>query len=824
MEITRGGLDEITRPPSNPNNRQRPGSRVSLNSARSSSSYRSNLNTESSLEILPPEDISQEAHDIEVLEFSSGSGDDEGLADIHNGDSDLHHQLVLALQNDESGQETASLDPDEISNNDKTSEGGVDNDAETDDLNTDSVDPKIEEAMRKMRQLDRILAKKVKREKEVKRQRLELHRQLQRELDGVKPEGRDELKEVSDNTSKFLALIPPTSHNEGVDLEDDLPSVSPVFATQPLDTDAAANSGRSQGADGNDTGRDTGDGESTNRSVPRSGRNDPTGNGKRGSKKNKKAKGKRSQDGKDENKDNFIRRNIELATDAGNVIAMTDDEKKRLEELLQEVEMLHDEEEEAIDIPHNQLQLAAGVGYLPDDNEQKMLQDIDAKLMALMPSKDFMSICSTPIEESVSNGFSEMSAAMFDLGEKVLQDTKQARSQHERLLNIEDELARMQNAVEQEIKSPASQTKRLAEILRQCDDLSSRATSEASSYIRSSTSPRNSHTETSDTAIVEVPKLPDDVLRRLLDEAKEAGINSSRSSGGITTNRSLSTVNEGEEEDEQDLESEAYTESSQGALVSYNMIQELLKNPRATSVTSPQALEYPNSDADQASSRLTNDTQHLSPRYMSDGDDDSRSPRSFNGGDDTTPRSVNGRVRTPVSKSPRSASHGLATSPYGAEPGTDINLMYNNERDLQDQRAPSNVDRISRNSQMSMYGREYANVTESREYMNSDDLLARFANVSLERSSLQEPSIEQRLLKTRGSSRIAFAETATNSQFDPSINSSITFSRADHSGDMSRPYRIPTPPQASQSSSSPRKKQTTDFIKKQEVKKSCFLY
>ncbi len=50
---------------------------------------------------------------------------------------------------------------------------------------------------------------------QVKRQRLELHRQLQRELDGVKPEGRDELKEVSDNTTKFLALIPPSSHNEG---------------------------------------------------------------------------------------------------------------------------------------------------------------------------------------------------------------------------------------------------------------------------------------------------------------------------------------------------------------------------------------------------------------------------------------------------------------------------------------------------------------------------------------------------------------------------------------------------------------------------------
>ncbi len=54
---------------------------------------------------------------------------------------------------------------------------------------------------------------------------------------------------------------------KGVDLEDDLPSVSPVFATQPLETDGAVNSGRGgQRSDGNNTNRDGGDGESTDRS------------------------------------------------------------------------------------------------------------------------------------------------------------------------------------------------------------------------------------------------------------------------------------------------------------------------------------------------------------------------------------------------------------------------------------------------------------------------------------------------------------------------------------------------------------------------------
>ena len=60
---------------------------------------------------------------------------------------------------------------------------------------------------------------------------------------------------------------------------------------------------------------------------------------------------------------------------------------------------------------------------------------------------------------------------------------------------------------------------------------------------------------------MEVPKLADDVLRHLLEEAKEAGITSSRSTD---TKRSLSTVNEGEEREEDD-ESEAVTgRSSEG--------------------------------------------------------------------------------------------------------------------------------------------------------------------------------------------------------------------------------------------------------------------
>ena len=38
---------------------------------------------------------------------------------------------------------------------------------------------------------------------------------LKKELEEIKPEGRDEIREAKVNTSKFLALTLPTSHNSG---------------------------------------------------------------------------------------------------------------------------------------------------------------------------------------------------------------------------------------------------------------------------------------------------------------------------------------------------------------------------------------------------------------------------------------------------------------------------------------------------------------------------------------------------------------------------------------------------------------------------------
>lgn len=770
MEITRGSLDQITRAAAN---NHRSGSRVSVRTTSSASLYRhSPLETGSSLEILPPEDTSFQEHDIEVEEFYSGSDDDD-YEDVASSDSQddipqnvfTNHHLALRLHDDAQGTDSAASSTPDDTNYDTRVNGNNDEDNEEGEAESDDpenkTDPKIEAAMRKMRQLDRILAKRVKREKEVKRQRLELHRQLQRELEGAKPEGRDEQKEVTDNTTKFLALVPPSSHNEGVPLDEDLPSVSPVFATQPLDTGAGihrSNRKPGAGSEGGDTGRSSIDGTSTNRSSSTATSNAHSEDGSKSGKKNKSRRRRGQSEDKDGDKD-FVRRNIELATDAGNLIAMTDDEKKRLEDLLQDVEMLAEEGDEEEPNPfHLQLQVCPGIGYQPDADEQKMLQDIDARLQALMPPDDFMSISSTPTQSD----FRGYSSEAFDLGEKILQDTKQGRSQQERLHRIEEELSQMQNTVELEMMSPRISDARMSEILQQCDDLSSRATSATSSYISSSSTDPSSPPMTTEI----VPRLSEDVLRSLLNEARESG---------ISTDRSLSTVNEDEGGVRDfDLESEPMTGryAQAGALVSYDMIQELLRNPRARSVAnSTPAIESARSQ-----------------------DEDQR----------TTSRS-SGRSITPVMPS-SGRSNDYEASGRGSKLGMgNRTVTPNNTRDSTQRTSSSTSSYTPVESPRSTYDVELEAIRRSAEFerpSGENQQSSNLTSVSSANNSLDLQS-EMRPSKTRGSSRIAFAESSVDSYFSTKIGERKLSDMRRSDDSKSRLRNMPTPPQMSRTSPKP---------------------
>ncbi|XP_038046402.1 fibrous sheath-interacting protein 1-like [Patiria miniata] len=564
MDITKGNLDEISRPASNHRNHQRPGSRVSLRTPSSAGSTRQGIDTSNSLEILPPESptLNQQEFDLEVVELFSSDTDSE--CDVGNqSDDNKENTETQQHPNRNSHNNNGSKDSQRSSRPNDAADKSTS--AMSDPL--DSIpDPKIREAMKKMQQLDRILAKKTLKEKEVKRQRLQAHRDMERELQGLRPEGREEQREVLDNTSRYLALVPPASHSEGVSVEQE--PVDPVFPTQPAEADSPVVGAKANGIQGTKaTDSKSQQGNSTDRSSQAEGDDKAKRGGRR------RAKGKGHNDTQSASND-FIQRNIDLASDAGNVIAMTDDEKKRLEELLQDVEMLVDEEEKPDSTrTMNALQLSAGVGYIPDATDQQALQDIDAKLKALLPEEDYDRISTTPSQERGDSYHRDVP------GEKILKDTKDDRRQHERLKRIEVELEYLENRVEREIyKSPRLSQENLSELLEQCSELSSRAATETDSILQAS--PRSGRTySTADqdgcSTQEATPRLPEDILQKLLAEARESCLSDSRLSS-LTPISSLDTQ-------------QMLTPRSDGgslqpfAVVSQSTIQELLRNPRATS-------------------------------------------------------------------------------------------------------------------------------------------------------------------------------------------------------------------------------------------------
>ncbi|XP_072182342.1 fibrous sheath-interacting protein 1-like [Diadema setosum] len=647
MDITRGSLDDITRPART--HRHRPGSRVSLNSYTGTSSpiNRPPSNTSSSFEILPPDPdiLLQETNDMAVMEYLSSSEDDAEDATGDDYDTNLDNKacsgfyrsenkasrvggaesrirsLDLLLAKTEESNDSAS-DADDVSDANNFEDGVESSHASPHSLNTGTgepppgegigkeeegnedpdadlagiTDPELRRAIKKMRKLDRILSTKVTREREVKRQRKLLHHQLEVELDSIKEEGGGKSREATENTTRFLALVPPISHDEGVNT-DDIPS-TPVFATQPPEGSpshrAASSSSNQQSTSERRSRRSskTSPRETKNQRRPR-----PPGGGGGG-----------GTQGRKEDEPDFVQRNIDLASDAGSLIAMTDDEKKRLEDLLQDVEMLGEEDPTEATQPEVaglQLKAMPGTGYKPDTDSQKLLEDIDEKLKNLLPADDFISICSTP-SLLAERGTSSFNPLAFELGERILQETKESRTQQERLKDIEEELAHLQLQVEDEISSPSLSKAQLNALFQRCSEASDRTMTEITSPrlpAMSSTSSSPSASPRANTNQTEAPngavgsqekKLSDDKLQQLLSEAKASlGLlaleNAPSTRASSRTETEVTTSRESPHQLGLSLGDSPRSEMSLNtsrSLVSHDMIQQLLKNPRTTMLQS----------------------------------------------------------------------------------------------------------------------------------------------------------------------------------------------------------------------------------------------
>nr|XP_035946438.1 fibrous sheath-interacting protein 1 isoform X5 [Halichoerus grypus] len=151
-------------------------------------------------------------------------------------------------------------------------------------------------------------------------------------------------------------------------------------------------------------------------------------------------RGKHSQD--------FIKRNIELAKDSGKPVVMVDRERKRLTELLKDL----DDRDSGLSCPegHQSGWLVPGEGYTLAITQHQQLAEIDSKLQELSAA--------SPTTSSFSPGLENQSDQEPDLhdddgnmeitpGEKVLRNTKEQRDQQNRLREIDDKLRKLKENV-----------------------------------------------------------------------------------------------------------------------------------------------------------------------------------------------------------------------------------------------------------------------------------------------------------------------------------------------------------------------------------------
>ncbi|XP_013795882.2 fibrous sheath-interacting protein 1 isoform X1 [Apteryx mantelli] len=439
MDITRGSLDKISRP------------------ASSSRAYPSCRSLSASMEVLTAEPClpkvdspasltsNHQRHSLEYCCLEENKDDDTEKSDIKRIRTAKQtsvenitftfqeyiwnpNELSGSISNSDSGDDSAEIQTSKFS---EPSQGKKKtNSSSLEDPEQTGVDPLIQAAIRKMNKLDTILAKKHFKERTIKKQGKEMRAKLWEELQSISTSGSHEEIE---NTKHFLALV--SSWQDTADpfhIKDDI-CIS-VFHTQinPEDYDCR----KSQ----------------HNQDRP----NEIKTNGFQSQAEKTHNKSKSNQD--------FIKKNIELSKDSGNQVALLEEEKKRLIELLKDTEdgsELQGLEEDTSGW------LVPGEGYTPEPMEFHHLNEIDIKLQVLSDG-DFSAIhssCSKPpsqiYQESLAYANRRLEAVP---GEKVLRYNKEHRDQQNRLKEIDHQLKSLEgNLTEEQMGLSEEQLKTLLE-------------------------------------------------------------------------------------------------------------------------------------------------------------------------------------------------------------------------------------------------------------------------------------------------------------------------------------------------------------------------
>ncbi|XP_061854558.1 fibrous sheath-interacting protein 1 isoform X2 [Colius striatus] len=337
MDITRGSLDKISRP------------------ASSSRAHRNCRSLTRSMELLTPEPCVPKvessitltgSHQRGSLEDGCPEENKEHMSNSDSGDNSSETQTLQFCEPPEGKPCNAKAGLFLSTANSSNLEYSEETD----------VDPQIQAAIKRMNKLDTILAKKQFKERTIKKQGKQMRAKLWEELQSLRTTGSHEEIE---NTNHFLALM--SSWQDTADpshaKEDEIHTS--VFHTQisPEDYDCCKTQHNQ------DYPRELETNEFLNQAE------------KMHSKSN--------------NSQDFIKKNIELAKDAGNQIVMLEGERKRLIELLKDIEDGTELQglEESLVYANRSMEAVPGEKVLRDNKEQRdqqnRLKEIDHQLKSL---------------------------------------------------------------------------------------------------------------------------------------------------------------------------------------------------------------------------------------------------------------------------------------------------------------------------------------------------------------------------------------------------------------------------------------------------------
>ncbi|XP_048188558.1 fibrous sheath-interacting protein 1 [Perognathus longimembris pacificus] len=282
------------------------------------------------------------------------------------------------------------------------------------DLKVKESDSQLQDAIYKMKRLDKILTKRQNRENKVKKQGVEMRIKLWEELKSAKNSEVLQSSEEMENTQKFLSLTVESEETVGPSHYEDEEHFFSVFHTQVPPEDY----------------------ENRTQKVNQGFTCDVEKNAPLIKAENSSLSDTEKLEAWDRHNQDFIKRNAELAKNSRDPVVMSDRDKKRLEELLKDLDRDSGLSSSEGDPPGR---LVPGEGYTLAPSQHQQLAEIDTKLQELStasPRHESQNDQESALDDEKDMGITP--------GEKVLRDNKEQRDQQSRLKEIEEKLRKIQ--------------------------------------------------------------------------------------------------------------------------------------------------------------------------------------------------------------------------------------------------------------------------------------------------------------------------------------------------------------------------------------------